>query len=103
MGQCGGKSYTATCLFASGDFTMRGQKKHINESFSQSLSENWESKQWADQTEVETLLKLRFIKTCINRVSGGKVLGGQTLVCLSLSNYHRQSVVPIILGPAGRN
>ena len=40
MGQCGGKSYTATCLFASGEFTMRGQKKHINESFSQSLSEN---------------------------------------------------------------
>ena len=34
MGQCGGKSYTATCLFASRDFTMRGQKKHINESFS---------------------------------------------------------------------
>ena len=52
-GQCGGKSYTATCLFASRDFTMRGQKKHINESFSQSLSENWESKQWPGQTSDE--------------------------------------------------
>ena len=40
MGQCAGKSYTATCLFAPGDFTMRGQKKHINETFSLSLSAN---------------------------------------------------------------